>query len=403
MRALRAALAGALVVLMWGPPARSAEPVTVTVEGVVPLTEETRENPRARAFEAALVEAVVAVALPWMPTLEPGAEQEQEQALALALGPTAPSSVLTYRIDGSGRERPSSEDPRLQEYVLTMTVTVDAAQVRARVEELGLLEGASRRPSLLFQVGVLDDETRAAEGALVALESYVKRRLADDGYVVVEPALRAPGLADGGTALETARALGVDVSVDVVARWLPRSAQRVPGGVMEMQVRAVRVEDGSDVAIARFEAPGYHADLAEAQVRAAEALQEQVSGNLLLQLDRNWEALDADSPAVRVVLSGVRTLLQVDLVSDALLNQLGAEQVELRRISPRSVELEVTAPLSAGALQERLATVPFDGFQLEPVQVAVGRVELRVAGVAERGSMEGRPLRESPAAPGGSP
>jgi hypothetical protein len=36
-------------------------------------------------------------------------------------------------------------------------------------------------------------------------------------------------------------------------------------------------------------------------------------------------------------------------------------------------------PLSAGALQDRLAAVAFEGFRLEPVRVRRDRVELRVA------------------------
>ncbi len=151
------------------------------------------------------------------------------------------------------------------------------------------------------------------------------------------------------------------------------------GGTLALEVRALRVEDGFELAIARFEAPGYHDDPAEAQVRAAEALQGQLADNLLLQLERNWEALADHGRPIRVVLSSVTSLWQAERVSDALAGPLRAESVAIAAIAPRVVELRVEAPLSPGALQDRLAALPFDGFRLEPVEVERDRVELRVA------------------------
>ena len=45
--------------------------------------------------------------------------------------------------------------------------------------------------------------------------------------------------------------------------------------------------------------------------------------------------------------------------------------------------MQVEISLSPGALQDRLATVLFDGFRLEPVETGRDRVELRVEPIPE--------------------
>jgi hypothetical protein len=208
----------------------------------------------------------------------------------------------------------------------------------------------------------------------------VKRSLTSADLVVVEPALRRGA---GGTtppAVELARAVGADVAIDLEARWSPRQAgPRVVGGVLDVAVQALRSRDATPVGLARFEAAAYHADPGEAQARAVDALAPQVAENLLLQLERNWQALSAGAPPTSLVLVDVGSLAQVDAVSSALRGRLGAERVELRVLRPRAAELEVRGPLSPGALQDRLAALAFDGFRLEPVAVTRERVELRVA------------------------
>lgn len=356
--------------------AGAVEPVGVEAEGVAPLTEATERTAYATAFEDALVEAVLEVAARYLP---PERLEVDREGIREALAPHAREAVLTYRQNETG-VRVSARDLSAREYAVRLTVTVDASQVRALLQELRLVGGARGRPSLVLWVRPFAYEERQAPVELTALEDALKRALDEEGYVIVEPALRGAPSGSPGSALEAARALGADVAVDLAGRWRPRGVRdRVLGGTLELRLRAVRAEDGNEIAIARFEAPGYHADPAEAQARALDALREQVATNLLLQLDQNWEVLAETERPIRLVLSGVSSLTQADRVARALERALGAEEVALTVISPRVVELEVRAPLSPGALQDRLAALTFEGFRLEPVEVERERVELRVA------------------------
>ncbi len=362
--------AGVALTLLSGA-ALAAEPVEVVVEGVAAIDERKPAEARAGALRAALVEAVVEVAR----RVLPGGPPPDVDRLREVVGTRAEEAVIAYKVLPEGGPRRSTLDPSLREWALRIAATVDAARIRERLRASGVLLGPAARPSLVL-LARGEGEPATAPATLAALEDQLKRRLAQAKFVVVEPALRA-GAAPGP--LETARALGAELSLDVRARWQPRDPEaRVPGGVLEVEILALRVRDGLEVALARFEAAAWHADLVEAQTRAAEALAPQAAENLILQLDRNWRALAADAPAVSVVLSGIPSLGAVEAVAAALRAQVGAGQVELRALRPHLAELLVEGPLSAGALQERLAALRFEGFRLEPGELTREQVELRV-------------------------
>jgi hypothetical protein len=375
----------ALAALVLAAPVRAAvEPVEVEVEGVAAIDPAKPAAARDAAFAAALVAAAVEVA---HRTLTPEQLQGNEDRLREALAPAAPKLILGYKVQPGGGPRVSSIDPTQREYALRLRASVDRAQLRKRLADSGFTGAPHERPSVVVVA-------RGAGGgaprqpALTALEDRVKRALTSADLVVVEPALRRGAGATPPPAVELARSVGADVAIDLEARWNPRQAgQRVVGGVLDVAVQALRARDATPVGLARFEAAAYHADTGEAQARAVDALAPQVAENLLLQLERNWQALSAEAPPTSLVLVDVGSLAQVDAVSSALRGRLGAERVELRALRPRAAELEVRGPLSPGALQDRLAALAFDGFRLEPVAVTRERVELRVA----------PELRESPA------
>jgi hypothetical protein len=357
--------------------ARAAvEPVEVEVEGVAAIDPAKPAAARDAAFAAALVAAALEVA---RQTLSPEQLEGNSDRVRDALAPAAPKLILGYKVQGAGGPRASALDPTQREYALRLRATVDRAQLRKRLEAAGLAGGGAERPSVIVLArGAAAHAPRAA--ALLALEDHVKRALGGADLVVVEPALRRGGGVDPGAALALARSLGADVAIDLEATWAPRkTGERVGGGVLEVGVQALRARDGVPVGLARFEAAAYHAEPGEAQARAVDALAPQVAENLLLQLERNWQALSADAPPTSLVLVGIASLGQVEAVAAALRGRLGADGVELRALRPRAAELEVRGPLSPGALQERLAALAYDGFRLEPVAVTRERVELRVA------------------------
>ena len=355
--------------------ARALEPTTVRVEGSVALVEGLRGSPRDLAFQDAMEKAVFEVARLYIP---PKSLQLEEERLREALAVRAQAFVLTYRVHGAPTRRASREEPGVQELVLDLTATVDAAQVRGALETLGVLNIEGDRPSVAIRVRPATRGSWMKPALFNEFEREVMRALEGRGYVIVDPALH-PGGGSYGGALELARGLGADVAIELVVRWRQRQqTNRMVGGVAEVRVQALRARDGSELASARFDAPAYHQQREEALLRGLEALQGQVADNLVLQLERNWSALSREDGPLLLRLSNVSSSVQVDVVQRTLRDTLGAQRADLVELGPGSAELRVRAPLSPGALQERLSGVRYDGFSLEPVSVAKGEVNMRV-------------------------
>ncbi len=366
-----------LGLLLLAQTAGAIEPTTVSVEAAVPITAETRGRTRELVFRAALSEAVFEVVRLFA---SPERLEFEEARVREVLEPRAAAYVLTYTVDSGPSRRRSATDPELEELVLAITATVDAALVRGQIRDLGLLRSSRDRPSVALLVLPGSDSFAGARELLVSFERSMSDRLRDEDFIVLEPALRSGSSGASRGALELARAVGADLAVEIRVAWSERSmSEGLVGGVAEARARAFRAHDGRELASARFNAPAYHPTREEAFVRALDALEEQLSRNLLLQLNRNWAALAPDDAPVYLKLSHVASLREVEAVRKLLSDVLGAREAQIRFLGPRSAELLFEGPLSAGAHQERLAAVPFEGFRLEPVQVRRDRVELRVA------------------------
>jgi hypothetical protein len=368
------ALAGCVLLAPVGP-ALALEPTTVQVEGVAVVGESGVGAAAERAFRDALIEAVLDVARLYLPPAMLEDQQVLEQ-VRTNLAPRASNFVLTYRRQGAPATRPSRDQRGAEEVVLGLTVTIDAAQVRAALADMGLLEAERDRPSLVLAVRSAGPDERPTE-LFNRFEQYLSRALEDRGYVIVDPALHPGGGRRDGS-LELARELGADLGIDLDIEWQERERDRGVGGTARVRLIAWRARDGTRLATARFDAPAYHEHSDEALLRALEALQSQVADNLILQLERNWRALARGDGPVVLQISNVSSFLQVEAVQRTLTDVLGAERAELIEIGPGSAELTVKGRLSPGALQDRLAAVSFEGFSLVPVEVQRNEVRLRV-------------------------
>lgn len=378
-RCPRAALWGLCVALLAGGLAEravAAGPVTVSVEGVV--LAEGQGSVRDRALNEAIVAAALEASLRFLPVSRFEVPEELER-LREALRGTASRFVLTYRVDGPVFTRPRIDEPEVLETVLPLTATLDGGRLREYLREQGWLEAPADRPSIALRVAPESGlEPDLAAGPLGGFEQFLLRSLEASGFVVMEPRMSPYGLEEG-SALALARSLGADLALEVGVSWRDRVAQaRVVGGVADVEVRALRADDGVEIARSRFEAPAYHDDREEALVRALQALGDQVAQNLELQLERNWQTLARGQGPVELRLLELQSLLQANAVRDALTATLDAERVELLALGPGSAELRVAIALSPGALQDRLTAVAFEGFRLEPLRTTRDRVELRV-------------------------
>lgn len=371
---LALALAAALLAAR---PAFALEPLTVTSEGVVAVASATEPAPRDAAFRAALVAAVVEASRTLIPPERFPSELERLRA---QLEPQAQSFVLTYRVTGALRKRASSLDPGIQEWVLPVTARIDTPELRAYLVRAGFVRDAGERPSLVIRVRPVGElATAPPVGALSHLARALRTKLEAQQFVLVDSDLRPGEKSEPRSALELARGVGADVGLELEVDWRPNpDAQVAAGGVAEVRARALRADDGSELAIARFEAAGYDAERDEAIGRALAALEPQLAANLGLQLERNWQAQTPGERPVELELEAVSSLAQVDAVRRAILSTLAAKSAELRTLEAGSATLRVVSSLSAGGLQERLARLHFEGFALTPVEAGAGRARLRV-------------------------
>ncbi len=361
--------------IVWGR-AAALEPTAVSATGRAEITGPADlETARDRAFDDAALEAVLQVARKLLPQPEFSAA---EPRLRTELATRAKSFVLTYRIDSQRRMR--GERGGADRLELSLTASVDASQVRTELRRLGLLGVAGGEgPSIALRVRGADAGQAPRDAPLQALERELSSALQRASFTVVDSDLRAATDPRTKHALELARELGADVALDVVVSFQPRKSESgVSGGVASAQVRAQRASDGFELALARFEAPGYHADTDEAQLRALEGLEPQIVQSVESQLKRNWSALEPGDGAVMISLAEVTSLLQVESVRSSLKSVLGADSAELIALGPRRATLRVETALSPGALQEKLAGLYFEGFRLEPLESGQGRVDLRV-------------------------
>ncbi|MCE2392597.1 MAG: hypothetical protein J4G09_14155 [Proteobacteria bacterium] len=385
--------------------------LNVDVEGVAPAVED--RAPRASLEVAALLEAVLeAVRQQTSPADYEARAEEFREALA---GRTT-QFLLTYRITGSPFLRPATPDPGedlegrpadpeieaepalewpefeesgAEEWVLPLNATIDTRRLREYLTGRGLLVAWDARPSVVLDVrGSAGLDPGEAAGPLAELRRYLVRALERGEVVVVEPGVRGTPLSGEEDALDLARALGADIGLEVGVRWWP-TGTGTSGGVAEVSVRARRASDAADLALSRFQGAGYHELAPEALQRALEAVRDQVAENVLLQLSRNWSELARSSGPVDAVLLDVSSLVHVDAVRSAIEFGLDAEEAVLSELGPRRARLRVTAQLSAGALQDRLTAMAFDGFRLQPVEVSPDQIVMRVR--AEPSAAEAAP------------
>jgi hypothetical protein len=370
-------IAFALVLLFAPVSARALEPVTVTTEGVVAAGAATEAPPREAAFKAALVSAVLEASRAFVPPERFAADAER---LRGDLAPRAQGFVLTYQVGGTLARRPSALDPQVQEWVLPITARIDTNQLRAFLVQAGYVRESGERPSVVIRVRPVGALAAAPPvGALSHLSQSLRAKLEAAQFVLVDSALRPGEDSEPRSALELARDVGADVGLELDVDWRPNPQTiGTPGGVAEVRARALRSDDGSELAIARFEAAGYDAIRDEAIARALQAVEPQLGDNLGQQLERNWQAQTPSERPVELELEAVTSLVQVTAVQRALTGSLAARSAELRELRPGAASLQVLSPLSAGALQERLAGLHFDGFALAPVEAGAGRARLRI-------------------------
>ena len=246
--------------------------------------------------------------------------------------------VLTYRVDGRARAaRTSPLDPEIQEWVLPVTA-------RDRHGAAPRVPGARGLPPRRGRAAVAGDpralrsassRRRRRSGALSHLGAGAPHEAR--GAAVRAGRVGAPaGRGERADAARSSSRAGVGRrrrrSSSTWTGGRTRRPPASPGGVAEVRARALRSDDGSELAIARFEAAGYDADRDEAIARALLARRAPARRRTsALQLERNWQAQTPGERPVELELEAVSSLVQVDAVRRALLGHARrAKSAEIR-------------------------------------------------------------------------
>ena len=306
--------------------------------------------------------------------------EEELGRLSAELAPVAGGVILTYRIESGGELREVPDSPDELVYVVSVTATVDARQLRTELQLIGYLRRGPARPSVVIAVRIDSfGEERASDVRLEPLENTLRNELESHGFIVMEPGVLPGTDPRSRTASELARAVGADVAVDVGVRLRRTRVQtHLVGIVAEVSAYAVRVRDGFELAEIRLDTPAYHLNPDEATMRAVDAVREPISRNLRVQLEQNWVALMPEDHPILLVLHGVTRFAQVSAVYGLLEGGAGIEGVELRTVGPGQAEFAISAAPSPGVLQSRLLRAKLPGFRLAPLSVAADRIEVAI-------------------------
>jgi hypothetical protein len=227
---------------------------------------------------------------------------------------------------------------------------------------------------------------------LEPLERSIRQDLRRHEFVVLDPGVLPGPDSEERSALELARTAGADVAVDVDVTLRRTSiGRRIVGVVAEVTARAIRVQDGFELAHVQLDTPAYHTDPDEAAMRALDAVQEPLAQNLRVQLERNWGVLASERGPLSLIVRGVTGFSQVIAVWDLLSSGREVEGVELRALAPGRAEFSLREAPSSGVLQARLARAELPGFRLEPLAIAADRLELAVRALPGDGSSVGPP------------
>jgi hypothetical protein len=367
-------LAAGLALFAWGE-SRAAEPVTVTVQGVAGADRTHPTAARDQAVQAGILEAITEVT---RGLLRAPVSEEDEESLRTSLEPLAATLVLTYRIEPGGEVRPMASDPNRVEYVVRVTATIDAAQLRHELERLGYLRETASRPSLLLRVSSRSFAgSGGADPRLEPLERALRAEFLEHGFIVLDPGVLPGPDPQGRSAFNLARATGADVGVEIGVRLKQsRIGGHISGVVAEVDAVATRAADGYELARIRLDTPGYHRDPDEASMRALEAVQAPLAQNLRVQLEQNWVALAGERRSVHLVLRGVTSFAQVTAVWDLLRDGLGVEQVELDTLAPALAQFSLGDAPSPAVLQARLTQAELQTFRLESLEVTSDTLEM---------------------------
>lgn len=374
MSGLTLLLAAALSLYAWGG-ARAGEPITVTVQGVASADPAHPTAARDGAVQAGILEAISEVT---RGLLRAPLSGEDEESLRGSLEPLAPTLVLTYRIEPGGEVRPMRSDPNRIEYVVRVTATIDAAQLRHELERLGYLRETASRPSLLLRVTARGSAwSGEADPRLEPLERALRQEFLEHEFIVLDPGVLPGPDPEGRSAFNLARATGADVGVEISVRLKEsRIGGHISGVVAEVEAVATRAADGYELARIRLDTPGYHRDPDEASMRALEAVEAPLAQNLRVQLEQNWVALAGERRAVHLVLRGVTHFTQVEAVWDLLRDGLGVEQVELDTLAPALAQFSLRDAPSPAVLQARLTQADLEAFRLESLEVTNDTLEM---------------------------
>lgn len=384
-----------VVALLAGAPAALADTQSVTVDGMAGILQGDQGLARDAALRDALRKAVEQ-AVGQMVAAETLAENFQ--IVRDNIYTKAQGYVKDYKI--------VKEGPQKDLYVVTITATVGADQIKNDLNALGLLMARVGKPRVLFMIaeqnigqeyliywwgwwGKGAAEFKGQSVDMAASETALKEEFLSKGFNVVDissatgkfeisNAYRIADLTDDG-----AREFGKKLNAEVVIKGksLAKEGPRTPGSTVgsylaDITVSAIRVDNGQVLASAKGHGVVRHVAQHTGGNEALERAGRDAAAKLVDQIVAKWTGETSGTQLVQITVKGVRMKDLVKL-KEFLQSQIrGVQGVIQRSFEGGTAVLEVDAKVTAQQIGDELAKKEFEGFDLDVTAATASTLEV---------------------------
>jgi hypothetical protein len=384
-----------LAALLFSPALASADTQTVTVDGMAGILQGDQGLARDNAVRDALRKAVEQ-AVGQMVSAETLAENFQ--VVRDNIYTKAQGYVKDYKI--------VKEGPQKDLYVVTITATVGADQIKNDLSALGLLMARVGKPRVLFMIaeqnigqemyvfwwswwGKGGAEFRGQTVDMAVSETALKEEFLNKGFNVVDissatgkfeisNAYRIADLTNDG-AREFGRKLNAEVVIKgkSLAKEGPRTLGSSVGSYLaDITVSAVRVDNGQVLASARGQGVARHVAQHTGGNEALERAGRDVAAKLVDQIVAKWTGETSGTQLVQLTIKGIR-MKDLVKIKEFLQSQIrGVQSIIQRSFEGGVAVLEVDAKVTAQQIGDELAKKEFEGFDLDVTGATANTLEV---------------------------
>lgn len=374
---------------------------TVNVIGTSLIQKQNVPEARERAVANGLSSAVNQIALTLVP---PESVTRDFQKFSTLLAGKADEFVSTYKV--------LSENQAGESYRVMLQVTVSSDSLRERLAGIQTApsQEAAPRAKVLFLISeqnLQDINPRfwwgeGEDPVSARAEEAMAERMRAAGFEVIEHGNDVPDVAleaaiifqpdlDNREALDIGKSFLADLVIvgkAMVYKVPDTMEEEVPSFNATVTARALRVDNGEEIASVLESVVQKHPDDAEGGMSTLMAAGAQTGENLADRIAPVWQQAVNPADAIELAVTGARNLGNFIRFRKALTDIPGVQSIHMRETRPDQAFIEVDYQGPAQGLAEALQSLSFQLFTVEISSVSDQRVAV---GLAPKGAMVGNP------------